>query len=152
MKHVHVISVGRLKEVTYLSTEKDYYKRISTFKVDISEVKSHNDQVNIEASAVIKRLNEIKKKQKSKVILLTERGKKHTSPEFSQWLYQSLQQIPSIILIIGGSAGHGKELYEIADFEISLSSLTFPHHMVRAILAEQLYRAETLYQGHPYSK
>lgn len=54
--------------------------------------------------------------------------------------------------LIGGAEGHGAEVLEKADFRLSLGRMTWPHLLVRAMLAEQLYRAETILADHPYHR
>lgn len=152
MKTIHLISVGKLKDKSYKKIEEDYFKRLSTFKVIIHEQRSHKENLNLEAKEVIYKINDLQRKVKLPIILLTEKGSAHTSPNFSKWLYKIFSNNDQMIFVIGGASGHGKELYEMTKDEISLSPLTFPHHMTRAILAEQLYRAETIERGHPYSK
>ena len=58
----------------------------------------------------------------------------------------------NIAFIIGGAFGLSQEIKNRADILISLSRLTFPHLMVRTILIEQLYRASTIINNHPYHK
>lgn len=152
MKTISLISVGKLKEKAYLQVESDYLKRLSTFKVKIFEEKSYKEDLELEAKGVLKRVQEIRSKGSASLFLFTEKGKSFNSNEFSKWLFNKFQNSNNIIFVIGGASGHGSELYKIADGEVSLSPLTFPHHMTRAIIAEQFYRAETIYQGHPYSK
>jgi 23S rRNA (pseudouridine1915-N3)-methyltransferase len=152
MKTIHLISVGKLKDKSYKKIEEDYYKRISSFQVITHEEKSHKENLTLEAKEVILKIKEIHKKSNAQIVLLTEKGTKHTSPEFSKWLFKLFSINDQIIFIIGGSSGHGEQLYKMTKNEVSLSALTFPHHMTRAILAEQLYRAETIESGHPYSK
>lgn len=54
--------------------------------------------------------------------------------------------------LIGGAEGHGENVLEKADFRLSLGRMTWPHLLVRAMLAEQLYRAETILADHPYHR
>ena len=54
--------------------------------------------------------------------------------------------------LIGGADGHGADVLEKADFRLSLGRMTWPHLLVRAMLAEQLYRAETILADHPYHR
>lgn len=152
MKSVHIVSVGKLREEAYKKVESQYFSRISTFKTYIHELKSRDDDVAKEGQDVVKKISELKKKKPLPVILLTEKGKSFSSHDFSAWFYKKVTQDDGLILVIGGAAGHGADVYAMGDEELSLSPLTFPHHMVRALIAEQLYRAETIYQGHPYSK
>jgi 23S rRNA (pseudouridine1915-N3)-methyltransferase len=59
---------------------------------------------------------------------------------------------PAVSFIIGGADGHGRELLASADLTLSFSPLTWPHQLVRIMLAEQLYRATTILSGHPYHR
>lgn len=82
-------------------------------------------------------------------ILLDEHGKNLTSPELSHLLSEKFQT-RSATFIIGGAYGVSEALKQKADFIWSLSSLTLPHQLVRLILTEQLYRAQSIAVNHPY--
>lgn len=85
------------------------------------------------------------------VILLDERGKEYTSLEFSKVLQDKISYIgKDIVFVIGGAYGFSDEVYRRADSKMSLSRMTFSHQMVRAIFAEQIYRAFTIMRGEPY--
>ena len=85
------------------------------------------------------------------LILMDERGKMHTSIEFAKVLQDKISYIGiDIIFVIGGAYGFSQAVYDRADSKISLSKMTFSHQMVRAIFAEQLYRAFTIMRGEPY--
>lgn len=84
------------------------------------------------------------------VILLDERGKLLGSPAFSQALQSQLDKSRPVICIIGGAYGVNEALMARADLVWSLSSLVFPHQLVRLILAEQLYRAQEIAAHRPY--
>lgn len=86
------------------------------------------------------------------VITLDERGKPWSSVELSQQLARWQLEESAVALIIGGPEGLADEVRKRADQSWSLSALTFPHGMVRVIVIEQLYRAWTILQGHPYHK
>jgi len=152
MKSLHLITVGKLKDKTYELLEANYVKRFKDLSFKIHEVKSHEENLDRESEEVLKKVHQIERNGKARVILLTERGKKRNSIQFSQWLYKLLENYSQIILVIGGASGHGKKLYEISHEEVSLSALTFPHRMARLILIEQVYRSETIQMGHPYNK
>ena len=85
------------------------------------------------------------------VILLDERGKKFRTVEFSVW-FEKLLMLPKkrVVFIIGGPWGFSEEVYDIADFRVSLSSMTFPHQLVRLLFLEQLYRVFTIIKEEPY--
>ena len=152
MKSLHLITVGKLKDKSYLALESEYLKRLKDIQFNIHEVKSHEENLDREADEVLKKINQIEKNGKAKIILLTEKGEKRNSVQFSNWLYKLFEISTSVILIIGGASGHGEKVYQASHQEMSLSPLTFPHKMARLILIEQIYRAETIYIGHPYNK
>jgi 23S rRNA (pseudouridine1915-N3)-methyltransferase len=85
------------------------------------------------------------------VILLDERGKELRTVEFSGW-FEKIFMLPKkhIIFVIGGPWGFSEEVYSRADFKMSLSRMTFPHHLVRLLFLEQLYRVFTIIKGEPY--
>ena len=85
------------------------------------------------------------------VILMDERGKQYSSVEFAKVLQEKISYVgKDIIFIIGGAYGFSDDVYERANSKISLSKMTFSHQMVRAIFAEQIYRAFTIMRGEPY--
>ncbi len=85
------------------------------------------------------------------VILLDERGRKFRSVEFASFLEGRIAHSgKNIVFVIGGAYGFSESVYERAASKISLSDMTFSHQMVRAIFAEQLYRAFTIIKGEPY--
>lgn len=84
------------------------------------------------------------------VILLDERGDMYTSPALSQRLVHPLDQSKHVVMIIGGAYGVDEKVRKRADMTWSLSPLVFPHQLVRLILAEQLYRAQSIHLGLPY--
>ncbi len=84
------------------------------------------------------------------VILLDERGKMFDSPALSKVLTTPLEQSKNVVIIVGGAYGVGEELQNRANIVWSLSPLVFPHQLVRLVLVEQLYRAQTIRDGLPY--
>ena len=86
------------------------------------------------------------------VVALDERGKARTSLELSQWLGQRMQGGQDLALLVGGADGFAPEVLARANERWSLSALTLPHALVRVVLAEQLYRAVSLLDGHPYHR
>lgn len=85
------------------------------------------------------------------VVLLDEKGKQHTSVEFSEYLAQKmLVGIKRLVFVVGGPYGFSEAVYRRANDKISLSRMTFSHQMVRMIFAEQIYRAMTILKGEPY--
>lgn len=85
------------------------------------------------------------------LILMDERGKQYTSVELARVLQDKISYVgKDIVFVIGGAYGFSEAVYNRADSKISLSKMTFSHQMVRAIFAEQIYRAFTIMRGEPY--
>ena len=85
------------------------------------------------------------------VVLLDEKGKELRTVEFSAWM-EKIFMLPKkrIVFVIGGPWGFSDEVYNRADFKMSLSKMTFPHQLVRLLFLEQLYRVFTIIKGEPY--
>ena len=85
------------------------------------------------------------------VILLDERGKEYTSVELARIIQDKISYAgKDIVFIIGGAYGFSDAVYQRSNSKLSLSKMTFSHQMVRAIFAEQIYRAFTIMRGEPY--
>jgi len=153
MKSLYIIAVGKLKDKNYQSIENEYLKRITNPSLQIIEIKTPTEDKQQAATEVLKKVSDINKKNNPFIVLLCENGETYDSPTFANWLTKlSDQGKENIFFIIGGAAGHGEKVLAAAQHKISLSALTMPHRMARIILVEQLYRAQTLQQGHPYHK
>jgi len=88
----------------------------------------------------------------SKLIVLDEKGKIFSSIDLSRKIEGWLPMGQDIALVIGGADGIDPEIKQKADEKWSLSSFTLPHALVRVVVAEQLYRAWSILQGHPYHR
>ena len=88
----------------------------------------------------------------ARIIALDEHGKDLTSVQLAQQLTQWQQDGRDVAFIIGGADGLDAEFKKNADMLIRISSMTLPHGMVRVMLAEQLYRAWSITQNHPYHR
>ncbi len=86
------------------------------------------------------------------VVTLDERGSQMTTRELAGWLGTRMQQGRDVAFLIGGPDGFAPEVLARGNFRWSLSKLTFPHALVRVILAEQLYRAHGVLTNHPYHR
>jgi 23S rRNA (pseudouridine1915-N3)-methyltransferase len=86
------------------------------------------------------------------VVLLDERGAERNSLEHSQWLGQRLGSGRNLSFLVGGPDGFADGVRERASERWSLSRLTLPHALVRVVWIEQMYRAVTLLDGHPYHR
>jgi 23S rRNA (pseudouridine1915-N3)-methyltransferase len=86
------------------------------------------------------------------LVLLDERGQQWSTEELAEALTRWEMTGRSIILAIGGADGWNDAIRERADVQWSLSRLVFPHPLVRLIVLEQLYRADSVRIGHPYHR
>jgi 23S rRNA (pseudouridine1915-N3)-methyltransferase len=86
------------------------------------------------------------------LIALDERGRQWSSMDLARQLESWLAAQPQVVFMIGGADGLAPACKDRADSLWSLSALTLPHALVRVVLTEQIYRAWTLVQGHPYHR
>lgn len=151
MKDLHLIVVGKLNDKNIEELERDYFKRLTSPKLTIHEVKSHAEDLQKEAREVISKIDDLGKQENPYIVLMMEKGKQFTSVDFSKWL-SGIYERQSVIFIIGGASGHGEAVIKKAHFKLSLSELTYPHKLARLLLVEQIYRAQTIVANHPYNK
>ncbi len=103
-------------------------------------------QAAAEGTAILRQLAE-----GDYVALLDERGEELRSVEFAGWVQKRMNSgVKRLVIVIGGPYGFSDEVYARSDARLSLSRMTFSHQIVRAIFAEQLYRAFTILNHEPY--
>ena len=86
------------------------------------------------------------------VVALEVTGRAMTTAELARWLETRMAAGRDLAFVAGGPDGLSSELLERADYRWSLSPLTWPHDLIRIMVAEQLYRAQSLLKGHPYHR
>ena len=100
----------------------------------------------LEGEKILKKLNNT-----DFVVLLDEKGKNFTSKAFATWIENKMiQSTKNLVFVIGGAFGFSDEVYQRANSKLRLSDMTFSHQIIRAIFAEQLYRAFTIIKGEKY--
>lgn len=138
---IKIISVGRfsLQEAQTLFGE--YLKRIGrVLPVKHLPVKSVGQYL-------------AKRKSNDFLIFLDEQGKRFSSIEFARWLEdKTVHSVKNLVFVIGPAGGFSKSERQQADFLFSLSPLTLQHELALVVLAEQIYRACTIWRGEPYHK
>jgi len=154
MMKITLITLGKLKESYWKAAEKEYLKRLSIYaKIDIIELKeipfSHISQTDAVRKKEAEQLQKHIPKNAT-VIALHEQGKTHTSKTFADFLETQTTHGEHIVFVLGGPLGLDRNFLNTTTHQLSLSSLTFPHQMVRTILLEQLYRAHTIISGKQY--
>jgi 23S rRNA (pseudouridine1915-N3)-methyltransferase len=143
--------VGKTRDASWKALQDEYLKRLSHFvKCEVVEVKDAQGpgSADIEGNDLLSKMN-----QSSFVTLLNVKGRQLSSHELAAQLerWQDTGK-REIVFVIGGAKGVASQVAERADFELSLSFLTFTHETARVILIEQLYRAFTIIKGFPYQK
>ncbi len=134
----------------------DYIRRLgSTLKVALVEIEpgvrsaARPPQKAMESEAQ-KILAAVRKDEF--VVALDEHGSQWTTRELAAWLKARMQDGRDLAFLIGGPDGFTSDVLARSDMQWSLSQLTFPHALVRVILAEQLYREHALLMNHPYHR
>ena len=150
---IQIICVGKLKEKYWTDAVNEYLKRLSRFAhVDVTECR----EGTCDASPAANRKQEaegILSKCKGYVVLTDLRGEQLTSEEFARMLdKESARGVSEFTFVIGGSHGVDESVYARADRIVSFGKMTYPHQLMRVILLEQLYRAETIINGTSYHK
>ena len=104
-----------------------------------------NEIKKIEGENILKKI-----KNNNLLFLLDEKGENYNSRKFADFLKIKLKESKTIIFVIGGAFGFSKEVYAKSNGLISLSKMTFSHQIIRLFFTEQLYRAFTILNNHPY--
>jgi 23S rRNA (pseudouridine1915-N3)-methyltransferase len=159
MIKLHLICVGKLKESYWRDAFAEYEKRLGQFcsfhVTELPECRLPSDPSEAQIAAALEEEGERIKKAStgSKVIALCIEGKQFSSVEFAQKIEAyGVQGYGSIDFIIGSSFGLSQRVKEKADLRISFSPMTFPHHLARVMLMEQIYRALQIINHGKYHK
>ena len=160
MQRVTVLCVGKLKEKFYLEAAAEYVKRLQRFcKLELVELPESRlpespspaevqRALAAEAVAIRERLP-----KGGAVIALCIEGKPCSSVELSRRMEElAVAGKTQLTFLIGGSVGLDESLKQQADWQLSMSPMTFPHHLARIMLLEQIYRAYQISSGTKYHK
>jgi len=160
MQKVTILSVGKLKEKFYADAAAEYVKRLSRWcaleviefpEARLPETPSQAEirrALTEEASAI-----ENKLPKGTAIIALCIEGTELSSPQLAERLNAfAVSGASQLTFLIGGSVGLSEELKGRADLRLSMSPMTFPHHLARIMLLEQIYRAYQIQAGTKYHK
>ena len=160
MQKVTVLCVGKLKEKFYIDAAAEYAKRLSRFcKLELVELPEERlpedpSPAQIEA-ALLKEAAAIRAKLPAgaALIALCVEGEEKSSEALSRLLAGwSAAGTGSLAFVIGGSYGLHPDIKALARLRLSMSPMTFPHHLARVMLLEQIYRAFKIQEGSGYHK
>ena len=155
---VSILAVGRLKsgaEQTQFNRYFDLFNAsarnlrippLGIVEIGESRAATPEERKEDEAAELLAKLGG------QRLIALDEAGKEVTSYEFTAMFSRLRDEALDVAFVIGGPDGHGDALKTAAHFQLSLGRMTLPHGLARIILTEQLYRAVTIMQGHPYHR
>ena len=150
---IKLIVVGKTKSSELVRLINEYVKRINFYKkFKIIVVNSLKSKKNSEKE--IKKIegeNVLKSVKKNELIfLLDENGKSFNSRKFADFLSNKFKTNNSIVFVVGGAHGFSNEIKQRSNEIISLSEMTFSHQIIRLFFTEQVYRALTILNNHPY--
>ena len=152
---IKLLCIGKNNNSIWFDSMEHYSKRINqyvNFSIeyipDVKTGKKSNPELvkNEEAKKLL-----LKIKKDDVVILLDEKGKAFSSKTFAETIEnQQNMGIRNLVFIIGGAFGFSEKIYLTFNNKVRLSDMTFSHQMIRLFFCEQLYRAYTIINNHPY--
>lgn len=160
MMDIQIICVGKLKEKFYTEAMAEYQKRLSGYcRLQITELpeeKLPQDPSRAQIDAALKKeAGAIRGKlpANAAIVALCVEGRLRSSEELAE-LLRTWENHPAkhLVFLIGGSYGLDEALKSEAWVKLSMSPMTFPHHLARVMLAEQLYRGFKINEGSKYHK
>lgn len=154
MAKICLIAVGKTTQKYIDEAVHEYCKRLKHYvSFEIVYIPELKDTKNVpmvvqkqkEGDFILKKIE-----ANDEVILLDDKGIEFTSMEYAQFIEKKMVANKRIVFVIGGPFGFSDEVYTRANSKISFSRMTFSHQIIRAIFAEQLYRAFTILKGENY--
>ncbi len=151
--HITVIAVGRMQRGPEHTLVSEYFKRLP-WKSNIIEI----DIKKTAATSTERKAREAEKllaavPNGAAIITLDENGKALSSRGFAEKIDSwQMAGYKNLAFIIGGADGLCSSILAKADLKLAFGTLTWPHMMVRVLLAEQIYRAWSINTGHPYHR
>lgn len=160
MFDVTLICMGKLKEKFYIQAAQEYEKRLGAYcrfrLLELPEYKLPEGPSPAQIVAGLDKEAELiisKIPKGSWLCIWTPEGKMLSSEDLAEQLKDvKLSGKSSACFLIGSSFGISQKIKDMADCKLSMSKMTFPHHLARIMVLEQLYRAEAIQAGSKYHK
>ncbi|KWF31325.1 23S rRNA (pseudouridine(1915)-N(3))-methyltransferase RlmH [Burkholderia pseudomultivorans] len=153
---LYILAVGHKMPGWIASGFDEYAKRMPPeLRIELREIKPELRSGGRSAESVMaaeRQKIEAALPKGARIVALDERGRDWTTMQLAQALPGWQQDGRDVAFVIGGADGLDPELKGRADLLLRISSMTLPHGMVRVLLAEQLYRAWSITQNHPYHR
>jgi len=141
--------IGRTKEPAIQSLTAEYLKRLSRY-AEVEGIELRDEAAVLALASGKTRSQNRRAQQRHDLILLDPGGKQLSSEDLANFVQeQKVRAIPTVFAI-GGADGFSPEARKSAFARISLGKMTLPHELARVVVLEQLYRAFTILEGHPY--
>lgn len=153
MFNVVILAVGKIKEKHWRTAAGEYLLRLKPYaRIVIEEItpepfKRESDKEKAKQKEGERLLAALSKYSDSEIIILDERGREFTSPEFSEFFSRETRRV---VFVIGGVLGFSENFSKRTFTKIALSKMTLPHELARVVLLEQIYRAATIVSGKSY--
>ena len=151
--HIIVSAIGKLKKTApEYKIMAEYLKRMK-WSVTLKEYEAQKGPGGEALKSAEGRLLLSGIDKTAKVVVLDEHGETLSSREFAKHIqkWQSTG-VDTVAFLIGGADGHGEQVKARADLTLSFGRMTLPHFLMRVVLTEQIYRAQTILSGHPYHR
>lgn len=160
MFDITLITMGKLKEKFYISAAAEYAKRLGGYcrfqLLELPESRLPENPSGAEIAAGLEREADTILERIPKgawFCVFTPEGRELSSEDFAQKLREvKLSGKSSACFLIGSSFGIAPRVKQRADWKLSMGKMTFPHHLARIMVLEQLYRAEAIQAGSKYHK
>lgn len=147
---ITVLVIGKQKDFAAHELVSEYSDRVSHY-APIDWIYLHSSDREDENIRLLKTIDKLKQGGGCHIVSLDETGKEYDSRGFATFVQTRLNEgLKSLIFVIGGSYGISDEVKSTSQSLIALAKMTFPHQLVRLILAEQIYRAMTIIKGEKY--
>jgi len=142
---IKVAWIGKTKEAAIQSLTDEYLKRISRY-AEVQGIALKDEG----AILSLARGERHGRNERHKLVLLDSRGKQYSSEELAAMLEREQVNAIPLLFAIGGSDGFSDDARRQAGIVLSLGKMTLPHELARVVLVEQIYRAFTILENHPY--
>ena len=160
MFEITLLAMGKLKEKFYISAAEEYKKRLGAYckfqLLELPEVRLPENPSPSEIAAGLDKEAEsifARVPKGAYLCIFTPEGKELSSEAFAEKLASvKLSGKSSVCFLIGSSFGISPRVKAAADFQLSMGPMTFPHHLARIMVLEQIYRAEAIQAGSKYHK
>ncbi|MBQ7063482.1 MAG: 23S rRNA (pseudouridine(1915)-N(3))-methyltransferase RlmH [Firmicutes bacterium] len=153
---ITILCVGKIKEAFYQDALAEYAKRLLGYcTFEIIEVPDEKNLAGQEPQILDKEGQRLLARfpEHAYAVALCIDGKERSSLQLADWLKTRMDQGDShLVFVIGGSVGLAPAVINHCQERMSFSKLTFPHQLMRVILAEQIYRSFRIIRGEPYHK